>query len=124
MTNFGLSHYSIRSARFSKGFRAETVSAPFHPQRHAGTVPFKSRRPDTRGRSHPAGSHGAGTRANVISFPLPSGSLPGAPSPSLESLNLSDTMRNVIVALFGFLFLLSVALAFVGSVFLCLFCHF
>ena len=96
MTNFGLSHYSIRSARFSKGFRAETVSAPFHPQRHAGTVPFKSRRPDTRGRSHPAGSHGAGTRANVISFPLPSGSLPHPSGATLERGQFAQAAIDVL----------------------------
>ena len=79
------------------------------------------------GENHAAGALGVyATHANENLFPLlPSGSVRDqAIGSSLKRFNASDTFRDVIAVGFVLLFVLSVALSFVGAFFLMAFCQF
>jgi hypothetical protein len=76
------------------------------------------------GENHAAGALGVyATHANENLWPLPSGSVDPRGS-SLKRFNASDAFRDVVAVGFVLLFVLSVALAFVGGIFLCFFCQF
>jgi hypothetical protein len=45
-----------------------------------------------------------------------------SPGPIFKSLNVSQSFRDVVAAAFAFLFVLSVALAFIGVTYLLFFC--
>lgn len=118
-------NFSIHSSALSYPRGAATVPAS-RPSRvpAAGTVEIPSRRQRV-GENHAAGALGAITHANSNLFPLPSGSMRDqAGRLPLEPLNLSQSFRDVVAVGFAFLFVLSVALAFIGAIFLALFCRF
>lgn len=63
--------------------------------------------------------------ANENLRPLPSGSMPDDPfGPLLKSFDFSDTFRDVIAVCFVLLFVMSVALAFLGAIFFAAFFQF